>query len=260
MTKELKNVMEDNMLENVSLVSRRKYKIQENISIYIPTIGEIRGECDEDEINYREMINIFMVTSTNYMVDLDKIGINFENISDWQMFGMLFESLNGKNLSLLFGINVIANFELYMCNEDKSVFYIYDKNTNIKITQDIYEKISNIICKMNNVTKEHRKFSNDFSRKHAIERQIKVSNRNKEKNNNTTSYLDNLITALVCTADFPYNYETVLNVTIYDFISSVKQIKKKYAVDNYHLGIYTGNIDLNKSKISPKDLDWFITS
>lgn len=252
--------MEDNIFKNVSLIGRRKYKINEDLYLYIPTIGEIRGDCDEDEMNYQAMINLFMATSTNYMVELDAMGINFENISDWQLFGILFNGLNGRNLSLLFGINVVANFQMQMCNEDNSIFYIVDEKANIKITQDIYEKISNMLCKINNVTKEHRKFSNEFSRKHAIERQIKVNQRNKERNKeSSSSQLDNYITALVCTADFPYNYETVLNVTLYDFIASVKQIKKKYAVDNYHLGIYTGNIDLSKSKISQKDLDWFVT-
>lgn len=252
--------MEDNIFKNVSLIGRRKYKINEDLYLYIPTIGEIRGDCDEDEMNYQAMINLFMATSTNYMVELDAMGINFENISDWQLFGILFNGLNGRNLSLLFGINVVANFQMQVCNEDNSIFYIVDEKANIKITQDIYEKISNMLCKINNVTKEHRKFSNEFSRKHAIERQIKVNQRNKERNKeSSSSQLDNYITALVCTADFPYNYETVLNVTLYDFIASVKQIKKKYAVDNYHLGIYTGNIDLSKSKISQKDLDWFVT-
>ena len=252
--------MEDNTLKNVSLIGRRKYKINEDISVYIPTIGEIRGDCDEDEIGYQEMVNLFMVTSTNYMVELDNMGINFENISDWQLFGMLFSGLNGRNLSLLFGVDAIANFQMQMCNEDNSIFYIIDEKANIKITQEEYEKISIILCKINNVTKEHRKFSNEFSRKHAIERLITVSKRNKERNkNSSSSYLDNYITALVCTADFPYNYETVLNVTLHDFIASIKQIKKKYSVDNYHLGIYTGNIDINKSKISQKDLDWFVT-
>lgn len=252
--------MEDNIFKNVSLIGRRKYKINEDLYLYIPTIGEIRGDCDEDEMNYQAMINLFMATSTNYMVELDAMGINFENISDWQLFGILFNGLNGRNLSLLFGINVVANFQMQVCNEDNSIFYIVDEKANIKITQDIYEKISNMLCKINNVTKEHRKFSNEFSRKHAIERQIKVNQRNKERNKeSSSSQLDNYITALVCTADFPYNYETVLNVTLYDFIASVKQIKKKYAVDNYHLGIYTGNIDINKSKISQKDLDWFVT-
>ena len=251
--------MEDNTLKNVSLIGRRKYKINDDLFIYIPTIGEIRGDCDEDETNYQQMVNLFMVTSTNYMVELDRNGVNFENISDWQLFGMIFHGLNGRNLSLLFGVDIIANFQMHMCNEDNSIFYIIDEKANIKITQDIYEKISAILCQINNVTKEHRKFSNEFSRKHVIERLIKVSNRNKERNKNApSSHLDNYITALVCTADFPYNYETVLNVTLHDFIASIKQIKKKYAVDNYHLGIYTGNIDINKSKISQKDLDWFI--
>lgn len=251
--------MEDNTLKNVSLTSRRKYKINDKICIYIPTIGEIRGSCDDDESVYYRLINPFVVTSTNYMIELDKVGVNFETISDWQLFGMLHSNLNDKNLYLLFGIDIICNFEMYYVDETKSNFYIYDKNSDIKITEDVYEKISNILCKINNIIKEHRKFSNDFSRKHAIERLIKTSKRINEQNKNkSNSFLDKYITPMVCTTDFPYNYETVLDVTLHDFMASVKQIKKKYMVDNYHIGIYTGNIDIHKSKISQKDLDWFI--
>lgn len=65
-----------------NLIGRKKYKINDKIIIHIPTLSEIRGLSDEDEMNYNKSIIDFITTSTDYMVELYDCGINFEDLED----------------------------------------------------------------------------------------------------------------------------------------------------------------------------------
>lgn len=58
---------------------------------------------------------------------------------------------------------------------------------------------------------------------------------------------------MVNNCNFKYNYDTVNDLTVYDFMVSVKQIVKKYQVDNLNTGLYMGTID--RKKIGDK-LNW----
>lgn len=71
-----------------------------------------------------------------------------------------------------------------------------------------------------------------------------------------SSEFDNMILLMVNDGDFKYNFETVSDLTIYDFLSSFRQIQKSDYVDKLTLGGYSGGIDL--SKIPQTELDKFI--
>ena len=68
------------------------------------------------------------------------------------------------------------------------------------------------------------------------------------------SYLESLIIALVNTEQFKYDYESVLDLTIYQLNASIRQIAKKINYDNVMIGCYTGNVDMKK--LSQDELLW----
>ena len=71
-----------------------------------------------------------------------------------------------------------------------------------------------------------------------------------------SSEFDNMILLLVNNGNFKYDFESVSNLTIYDFLSSFRQIQKSDYVDKLTLGGYSGGIDL--TKIPQAELDKFI--
>ena len=59
---------------------------------------------------------------------------------------------------------------------------------------------------------------------------------------------------MVNTEQFKYNYETVLDLSIYQFNESVSQIVRKVHYDNMMIGAYTGHIDMKS--VNKDDLNW----
>ena len=87
---------------------------------------------------------------------------------------------------------------------------------------------------------------------------VKITKKEYERaiKNRTSSEFDNMILLLVNDANFKYDFDSVINLTIYDFLSSFRQIQKSSYVDKLTLGGYSGGIDL--SKIPQTELDKFI--
>lgn len=233
-------------MKKINLIGRKNYKINDKIVIHIPTLNEIRGESDDDELNYNKTIVDFITTSTDYMIELHDCGINFEDLEDDYSFYIYKHIINNESVfpsdcHLMFDGVYESDFKVV---EDNGDYYVVDTINNIVIDRKIFEEISEIVCKSMFIEKQHRKFANKKSREYAIERARKVRDRNKNKK--TSSNLDDVILFAVNNTNFKYNFDTVFKLTIYDFYASIKQIQKNESVEHLMLGGYTGNLKLTE--------------
>lgn len=233
-------------MKKINLIGRKIYRINDKITIHIPTLNEIRGESDEDELNYNKTISDFITTSTDYMIELHDCKINFEELEDDYSFFIYKHIINNESVfpsdcHLVFDGIYKSDFRVVEENND---YYVVDNINGIVIDRKVFEEISNIICKSMFIEKQHRKFANRKSREYAIERARKVRDRNKGKK--TSSGLDDVILFAVNNTNFKYNFDTVLNLTIFDFYASIKQIQKNDSVEHLMLGGYTGNLKLTE--------------
>lgn len=97
--------------------------------------------------------------------------------------------------------------------------------------------------------------ANEEAKKFMIERaRIKQKRERRKSKIKTTTQLEDLIISLVNTAEFPYDYRSVLDLTIYQFNSSLYQIIDKVRFDNLMIGCYAGTIDTDK--LSKDELSW----
>lgn len=254
------------MKNDISLLDRTKYVVNDKITVHIPTIREIRGKSffengtSTDEIDYNSLINLFSVTSTDLMVELDKKGIDFTTVSDFTTFLMMFgntpkELLRNKSPLLFDNIN-LADFAISIDPQTNQPV-LYDVKHDICIDELIYMQLSTIFCVMNSMRKNTRKMGNDTMRKYAIERE-KQHRKNKRRSNVYSSKLDKLIIALVNDCNFKYDFTTVNDLTIYNFYVSMQQISKHYQVQNTNMGIYMGTVSLKgmSDEARAKMLNW----
>ena len=152
------------MKHNFNLIGKHSCKINDDVSIYIPTYREVVGDSDdtEQEMKYSSLIHPFLVTSSDYMVELYDIGVNFENVSDWQLFLTIYNNhICGKDLYLLFGKHITYNFVPRLIDEtitdlDYNNMFLIDEKTGFTINREMYEKISHILCEIHGVEKQHR--------------------------------------------------------------------------------------------------------
>lgn len=224
-----------------SLLKLSSVDIVPNLSIRIPTVGEIL----EDEQKYYSLISSLTATPFQYMVQLDDMGIDFTAITDYQLFMMLFPSFAQDDMSILFGdldLSDIAIFE----KRENNTFILYSPQNDIMIDELIYSQIVDCIRKINSLTKEMRKPGNDEAKEFRINLERKKQKRNARKT--YEPYLEKLVVALVNRPEFKYNFEQVENLTIYQFNQSFEQIKTSINFDNTMIGVYAGTVDTSKIK------------
>ena len=218
-----------------------------DITVHIPTLREIRGDDDEysKQTDYWGVVNMFAATACDIMIELDEQGIDFTKWSDFNTFLMMFNGINKEvlhNISPLLFENVdLSTYEIQE-NEKKTALFLKDTQSEATIDELIYLRLSTIFCTINNLKKNHRKMGNETMKKYALERARAHRQNAKRLKQESVSYFDKQIIAMVNNRDFKYNFETINNLTIYDFNVSLKQLTKNKSVDNLYRGIYAGTI------------------
>lgn len=165
---------------------------------------------------------------------------------------------NGFNVIFRdFQLTSEINGQLVTFNEyrykDSDDIILFNPATQVEINKLIYNDLADMIRKINLFEKVKSKPGNESARKYLLEKERKKQKRNAKKP--YEPYLEKLVIALVNTEEFPYDYETCMDLSIYKFNQSFKQIQHKIAFNNTMVGVYAGTVDT--SKMSNKDiLSW----
>lgn len=224
-----------------SLLKLSAVDILPNLSVRIPTVGEIL----EDEQHYYHLISSLTATPFQYMVQLDDIGLDFTQVTDYQLFMMLFPSFARSDMSVLFGDIDWSDLAIGNSPANGSPILFSAKN-NIVIDELTYHRIAESIRKINNLEKEKRKPGNDEAKEFRIKLERKKQKRNVGRA--YEPYLEKLVVALVNRPEFKYNFEQVEHLSVYQFNQSYEQIKTSINFDNTMIGVYAGTVDTSKLK------------
>ena len=231
-----------------SLLNATSVDITDKLSLRIPTVGEIL----EDEDSYYNITSSLTASPFQYMVQLDDMGIDYTTITDYELFMMLFPMYAKSDLSIVFGDLDTSDFDVYINQQDDTKF-IYSPKNNIIIDELIYNDLTDTIRKINLFEKVKSKPGNESAKKYLLEKERKKQKRNAKKKHEP--YLEKLVIALVNTSEFPYNYDSCMDLSIYKFNQSLKQIQHKIAFDNTMVGVYAGTVDTSKM-INKDILSW----
>lgn len=234
-------------MPTINLLYKDKYPITDKIAVRIPTVGEILDYEDD----YYNIVTILTAMPIDLITQLDDMGIDFTTISEFDLFLLLFRGLQIKDTSLIFGGLDLSKFQLGI-NESTGEISLVDRENDIVIDKRIHAQIANTLRKIHQIEQNRKKPGNEEAKQYMIERaRIKAKRR---RNISTMSQLESLIIAMVNTEQFKYNYNSVKELTIYQFNESVKQVIKKIDYDNKMFGVYSGNVKV--SDLNPDDLNW----
>ena len=225
-------------------------KINDAISVRIPTVGEV-WDCEDD---YFSAITSIISTPYDMMVQLDEAGIDFTTINTFELFCMLFDNLRQTDTKLIFGDLDLSKF-VPAINKKSEELILYDQEHNIVIDRAIHEEISGCIKRILQIKKTVKKPGNEEGKKYMI--RIAKMNLRKQKRlseGKDTSQLEDLIISLVNTHEFPYDYESVRNISIHQLYQSLNQIAHKIKYDNTMHGYYAGTI--KPEDLKPDDRTW----
>ena len=233
-------------MSTINLLYKREYAINENVSIAIPTVGEIL----ENEDLYYTMVSMLTAVPYDMMVQLDDAGIDFTQINDYELFLLLFEGLKKLDTKLIFGTLDLSSFRIAANEASNAVVLI--NSDGVVIDRIVQNQIAVTLRRIHHIDKNLRKPANEDAKEYLLRREREKQKRRSKRK--TFSQLESFITALVNTEQFKYDYDRAKEMTIYQFNESLHQIIKKVDYDNRMRGVYAGTI--KASDLSQDDLNW----
>lgn len=230
-------------MDSRSLLLQTQVDLAPGIAIRIPTMGEIL----QNERLYYQTTYSLTATPFQNMVQLDDLGIDFTTISEWQLFIQTFLAYahSGDLLDYVFADLQTQGFGIYQ-DPQTAALYLSNPDTGVQIHESTYLQIVELIRKINLYEHITARPANETARQYLIEKERKRLKRLAKKP--PEPYLEQMVIALVNTAEFPYDYESCMHLSIYAFNQSFKQIQHKINYDNTMIGIYAGTLNARDMK------------
>ena len=229
-----------------------RYDINDKIHIHIPTVREVL----DNEEKYYEVVYSIIATPYDLMVQLDDNGIDFTKINSFELFCLLFGHLREMDTTMVFGDLDLKRFKLTL-NPQNGNYVLRDEENDITIDRAIHGQICACLRKLLNIPKTEKQPGNEEGRIYMLQKARKKANR-KKKQKQGDSQIEELVVALVNTAEFPYTYESVKDITIYQFYASLKQIVHKVKFDKTMIGVYAGTVPLKD--LSNDERSWILSN
>lgn len=222
------------------------YVVNDYVTITLPKIGEL---VKYGERQYYSMLSTITAIPSDMKSQLWDTGIDWTQITDFQLFMMLVSTLPKDKTYILFGdldFQAMRPFE----NKQNDTVVLYNPDTGAVIDELAYGKISSYLCSAHNITKKVEKAANEFTKKFMIdEDRQKLAYNAKQP---YKSFLRPLISAVKCRQGYTLDY--VKNMGIVEFFDDLSRLQIIVNADALLQGSYSGMIDT--SKIPKKNFDW----
>lgn len=236
--------------DECKMAAGRDYKINSYITIRQPIVGEV---IDLGEKEYFSMVTALSSIPSDLKVQLWDKGIDWEEISDFELFAILSRSITKEQSRLLFRDLDFSEFDLSVNKQNNELVLRSDSG---KIIDKLaYMKIAEYIRWVHGIKPKVERAYNKAARMAILERDrsILAAKRRKIEEEGERSTLWPMISLIVNSPGGKYDYETVQRLNIVAFMDSAKRIQAITHADNLTLGLYMGNIDA--TKIDKKQLD-----
>nr|DAT91317.1 MAG TPA: hypothetical protein [Caudoviricetes sp.] len=243
-------------VDELKLYNGLPIQITDKIIMKVPTLGQI---CEFGDNNYFSFVQTFTATpmDENMIVFLTDIGIDFNNISNFELF-MLLIRIMPKGSELLFENNIdFSKFELKTTDDDISYL---ENSDGVIINEGIYNLMLANMRAINNVPipKITKVKDDPIQKQMAIEdaRNQLESRKRKAMFKPSGSALMPIVSSMVNSAGFKHNEKTVFDMNIYAFWDSVNRISAIKNADHLYRGLYSGCLDLKSNPSLKKEMDW----
>ena len=244
-------------IDELRLYRGADYILPNGMVVKTPTLGDI---CDYGESEYLAMVSIFTATTIDRCAQLEDMGIDYTQITNFEMFCIFANMLRPDRRE---GESVIATRPLFG-DVDFSQFrpvYRDEKlclinKDGVVIDDNTFETMASCVRKIHGMPEPlYQKVTNEFAKQQLIRdaRNDAEFQRKMRAFKGDHSQYQPYISALVNHPYFKYNWHTVWDVSVYAFFDSLKRISIIDNANHLYQGLYSGCIEYNKIK---HDLDW----
>lgn len=238
----------------IGLYFGEDYKINDRIVIHQPTLQDV---INLGEKKFYAAIAPFTTNTTSFRVQLWEMGIDWNKISDFELFSLLLKTVSLEQTSIFFGDLDFSSFDLVgLANEDKDpIPILYSKKMNMEISEETYLKIRKYFCFMFDIT-----LKTEFIKGRSFKEETIAKERAEEAKRRAEmkgSSLIQMISFALNHPGFKYKKNELREVTYVEFIDSIKRLQIYEATRALTQGSYSGFCDTSKI---PKDSFNFMRS
>lgn len=232
----------------VKMYFGKDYQINEKIILKSPSVGDI---VEFGEREYYSMVYTLTCIPSDMKSQLEDMGINYMNISDFELFILLTRNLTKDATYLLLGDLDLSKFEPVV-NQENGDLCLYDEENDILIDKLIYMNIVGYLRLLHNIKPKIEKAATETVRQILIKLdRDKIS---KAKNEPYKSQLKDLISGMMRYPGFKYKSWELQQCSLYEFMDTVQGAQIYVSTTALLKGMYSGMIDT--SKINKKEFNW----
>lgn len=236
-----------NLDEAKHCIAGRTYYVNQYIKIYSPEVYEV---IDFGEDNYYRVLNLFVRKPYDIAVELDDNGIDYQSITDWDLFVDTASQIPIEYSCILFGKFDFSKLKAYV-NDEGTKILVNQENPDIVIDEAIYRIIVTYLRYIHFISeKVEYDVGNSIAKKFLLERmrrkQKKVLKDYLSGKKKRHSQLADMIKFCVNNAGFKYNYETVMNMKLNLLYESYFFLVHGDERRSVMYGVYNGTVDTSK--------------
>lgn len=235
-------------VDQLQVVCGLPKEICPGLTVRSPLVGDI---VKLGEQRYASMVEALTATPSDLIAQLDKMGIDWETIEDFELFCLLCRGLPLEETSVLFGDVDFRLFEIVpFPGERRCVLKHMGKD--IVLDELGYQRMIAYLCALHGIRRKRRRAGNAMTKKIMIEmayEDLEAAARKPKE-----SALLPLLSTLTNMAGFKYNWQEVMAIPyaqLIDAAGRVQIIQSSLALLN---GCYSGNIDT--SKVDKNELNY----
>lgn len=208
------------------------------------------------KIGYKRFLtslNIFVTNTTSYRLILWDMGLDWNELSDFQLFIMLYKSVDPEISKLLLNGVDISEFELYEKEADGAKSMIL-YNEKIEIDETVYFHLSQYLRAAFSMQPEEKITKDSIMKKWFIEKDRRQQDIDEKKKEVPRFSILSLISACINHPGFKYNLQELRNITMCQFYDSVHRLQIYENSTAVLKGMYSGFVD--SKKLKPEDYNF----
>ena len=234
-------------IDTLALLSGRKVQITNKIVYSQPTLQDV---IRFGEREYYQTLSDLTAIPSDMKSILWDAGIDWMEFSDLELFYAMSKTVPRERSEIFFPGLDFSEFILVE-NENKELI-MYDEKNDIKIDFFVHAKMQDCLCKSHGIKKKVEKAGNKYTKQILIEEDRQ--NREKNKDKEFKSNLFGMVSAMVNYAGFKYDYSTVWDLSMFQFMDAVQRARLIDSTTHLLSGVYAGTIDAKK--IRNEKLNW----
>lgn len=222
------------------------YIVNDRITIHQPSIQNI---IDIGETNFYATIAPFTTNPTAFRVQLDDLGIDWNDITDFELFALLIKTISLNNTKIFFDDIDFHSFDLVAKNIEtengiEQIPILYSEKHDMEIDEETYLKIRKYLCYMFNVTLEEEHVKSKSLRKEILAK-ARADNAKRLAEQKSSSLVE-MISFALNHPGFKYKKNELRDICYIEFIDSIKRLQIYESTRALMQGNYSGFCDTSK--------------